>query len=222
MEIEDIYRQKFDDLKDTMFGNFKNFIAESVISNQVESPELRAQVLVYKPIVEAVIKAIKDGGLLESAIPPVDPAVVGVLQEQTGLINDQSKKIKELKMRLKLHEMITNHLSGLNKDIVKDAITKFQGEDEMPEDELVKELTKFINGRKGSSKAIQFESVVDSDIDEVSAILEGNGSKTQFKPKTRIDIKGIAKRVVMESEAVNVYDDNDISPADEFLRDFGG
>lgn len=223
--LEAQYREKFEGLREDLNSRLQSFIAESIIKNSFESPELKAQVEVYKPIVESMVRVLKENGILNAGKNESDEIpqeVVGIITEQTEVINNQSKKIKELKMRVKLHEMISSHLAGLNKDIIKEAITKFQGESEMPDDELVKQLTQFVNTRKPSQKKIQFESI-DSDIDEVDSILEGTTTnKGRFNPKKKISIPGLKKRIVSEAaEVVLPTDDIELNPADEFMRDFG-
>ena len=225
--LESQYREAFSGLKDTVFNQLATYLSEGIEAEPVISPELQAKVGIYQPIVESIVKALKDSGIINAGAGEgvTDEAVVQVITEQTSALNQQSKKIKELQMRVKLHEMISENLSGLSKDIIREAVTKFQGEDDIPEDELLKKLTKFINTRKTTTKSIQFESI-NSDIDEVDNLLEGTSSKEKdpkvFKPKKKIDIKGLKKRVVMEAEAVNVEDDAiGLSPADEFMRDFG-
>lgn len=228
--LESQYREQFENLKVDLDSRLQSYLAEAVISNSFESPELRAQVEVYRPIVESVVRVLKESGILNSTSPKqesagmddIAPEIVGVITEQTEIINNQSKKIKELKMRVKLHEMITNNLSGLNKDIIKEAISKFQGEEDLSDDELVKQLTSFVNTRRANPKKVQFESL-ESDIDEVSAILEGNAHKEgKFSPKKNISIPGLKKRIVNEASEVRMPDENvELGPADEFLRDFG-
>jgi len=223
--LEAQYREKFEGLREDLNSRLQSFIAESIIKNSFESPELKAQVEVYKPIVESMVRVLKESGILNAGKndpTEIPEEVVGIITEQTEVINNQSKKIKELKMRVKLHEMISNHLAGLNKDIIKEAITKFQGESEMPDDELVKQLTQFVNTRKPSQKKVQFESI-DSDIDEVDSILEGTTSnKGRFNPKKKISIPGLKKRIVNEAAEVVLPDDDiELGPADEFMRDFG-
>lgn len=227
-KLEAEYRDKFEELKESMHVQLQNFLAESILSRSFESPELKAQVNVYKPIVETMVSALKASGVLNASKPngEVDPTIVKVITEQTDVINNQSRKIKELKMRVKLHEMISTNLAGLNKDIIREAVTKFQGDDGLSEEELLKELTKFINTRKPNQKTVQFESI-DSDIDEVDSILEGStslGKAGKFKPKTNITIPGVKPRVVTESTSLVMPEDNDdlySDPAKEFLRDFG-
>ena len=227
--LEEQYREKFIQLKEDLTNQFNTYIAESIINKSIESPSLRAEIAVYKPIVESIMTALKESGIInkghQSTTEEIDPEIVNVITEQTDVIKNQSHKIKELKMRLKLHEMISENLSGLNKDIIQAAITKFQGEDEMPEDQLIKELTHFINNRKAVSKTVQFESIND-DIDEVSSILEGDSGKAkngEFKPKRKISIPGLKKRLVAEAAEVTLPDDEptELDPASEFLRDFG-
>lgn len=223
--LESQYREKFEGLKDDLNTRLQSFIAEAVIQNSFESPELKAQVEVYRPIVESMVRVLKESGILNAGkneVAEIPQEVVGIITEQTEVINNQSKKIKELKMRVKLHEMISGHLAGLNKDIIKEAITKFQGESEMPDDELIKQLTQFVNTRKPTQKKVQFESI-NSDIDEVDAILEGTASnKGKFNPKTKISIPGLKKRIVNEAAEIVIPDDNvELGPADEFMRDFG-
>lgn len=223
--LEAQYREKFEGLREDLNSRLQSFIAESIIKNSFESPQLKAQVEVYKPIVESMVRVLKESGILNAGKnnpTEIPEEVVGIITEQTEVINNQSKKIKELKMRVKLHEMISNHLAGLNKDIIKEAITKFQGESEMPDDELVKQLTQFVNTRKPSQKKVQFESI-DSDIDEVDSILEGTTSnKGRFNPKKKISIPGLKKRIVNEAAEVVLPDDDvELGPADEFMRDFG-
>ncbi|MFA5404321.1 MAG: hypothetical protein WC358_05255 [Ignavibacteria bacterium] len=223
--LEAQYREKFEGLKSDLDRRLQSFIAESIMKNSFESPELKAQVEVYRPVVESMVRVLKESGILNAGkneVAELPNEVVGIITEQTEVINNQSQKIKELKMRVKLHEMISNHLAGLNKDIIREAITKFQGESEMPDEELVKQLTQFVNTRKPSQKKIQFESI-DSDIDEVDAILEGTTSnKGEFRPKKKISIPGLKKRIVNEASEVVLPDDNqELGPADEFMRDFG-
>lgn len=227
--LEEQYREKFIQLKEDLTNQFNTYIAESIINKSIESPSLKAEIAVYKPIVESIMTALKESGIInkghQSTTEEIDPEIVNVITEQTDVIKNQSHKIKELKMRLKLHEMISENLSGLNKDIIQAAITKFQGEDEMPEDQLIKELTHFINNRKAVSKTVQFESIND-DIDEVSSILEGDSGKAkngEFKPKRKISIPGLKKRLVAEAAEVTLPEDEptELDPASEFLRDFG-
>lgn len=227
--LEEQYREKFIQLKEDLTNQFNTYIAESIIDKSIESPSLKAEIAVYKPIVESIMTALKESGIInkghQSTTEEIDPEIVNVITEQTDVIKNQSHKIKELKMRLKLHEMISENLSGLNKDIIQAAITKFQGEDEMPEDQLIKELTHFINNRKAVSKTVQFESIND-DIDEVSSILEGDSGKAkngEFKPKRKISIPGLKKRLVAEAAEVTLPEDEptELDPASEFLRDFG-
>lgn len=226
--LESQYREKFEDLKEVMHSQMQEFLAESILNNSYESPELKAQVEIYKPIVESIIKSLKDSGILNTKKEKeeIDPEIVGVITEQTEVINDQSKKIKELKMRIKLHEMISENLSGLNKDVIREAINKFQGEDDLSQDELLKQLTNYINTRKPNQKTVQFESIEHA-IDEVDAILEGNSKENpanKFKPKKKINIPGLKKRIVTESTAIRLPDEednNELDPAREFLRDFG-
>jgi len=224
-ELEKEFRQQFEGLKDNLYSRLESYISESIVKTPKVDPELKAQVDTYKPIVEAIMKALKDNGVLNQSShveSEVDPAIIEVITEQTSVINAQDKKLKELKMRVKLHEMITNNLSGLNKDIVKEAINKFQGAEELNEEDLLKELTNFVNKRKGGQKEVQFESIA-YDLDEVDSILEGASKTKEFRPNKKIDIKGLKKRVVSEATGVNLDEDNprDNGPADEFMRDFG-
>ena len=221
VDLEGQYRAKFSELKDCLTGQLQNFLSEAIIDRQFESPSLKAEVAVYRPIVESIIQSLKASGILNSKKNDVpSDEIVTVITEQTEVIKDQTKKIKELQMKIKLHEMISNNLSGLSKEIIREAITKFQGEDEIPEDELLKKLTSFVNTRKPESKTIQFESI-NSEIDEVSSILEGTTSnKGKFNPKTKINFPGIKPRVVTESAEVTMPEDQEITPADEFMRDF--
>lgn len=226
--LEAQYRDKFEDLKETVNTQLQSFLSEAILERSYESPELKAQVGLYKPIVEAMVRALKDSGVLNavSEQTEIDPEIVGVITEQTEVINNQSRKIKELKMRVKLHEMISENLAGLNKDIIREAVTKFQGEDDVSDEDLLKELTKFINGRKPNQKTVQFESI-DADIDEVSVILEGKAAtkaSSTFRPKKNINIPGIKPRVVTEAVGLTIPDEDDnleSDPAKEFLRDFG-
>lgn len=223
--LESQYREKFEGLRDELNTRLNNFIAESIIAKSFESPELKAQVEVYKPIVESMVRALKESGILNAGkneSSEIPSEVVGIITEQTEMINNQSKKIKELKMRVKLHEMISSNLAGLHKDIIREAISKFQGESEMSDDELVKQLTNFVNTRKQTQKTVQFESI-DSDIDEVESILEGTtNNKGKFKPSKNISIPGLKKRIVNEASEFRVPDEEvELGPADEFMRDFG-
>lgn len=224
VDLEAEYREKFENLKTELHSTLKSFLAESIVNNSYESPELKAQVSLYKPIVESIVKSLKENGILNSNQQndeDIPEEVVKVITEQTELINNQSKKIKELKMRVKLHEMISSNLSGLSKDIIREAINKFQGEDEMPEDELIKKLTKFVNTRKPNTKTIQFESVesIDSDINELEDIMKSD----DFRPSKKINIPGIKPRTINEASGFNHSEsqDDDLDPASQFMRDFG-
>lgn len=228
VELEAEYREKFETLKEDMNRQVQTFIAESIINNSFESPEMKAQLDVYKPIVESVVKALKESGILNAGKGGTElpDEVVSVITEQTEMLNNQSNKIKELKMRMKLYEMITENLAGLDKEIIREAVTKFQGEDNLNEDELLKKLTSYISNRKPSSKTVQFEAI-NTDIDEVDAILEGTSGKSasgKFSPKKKINMPGIRPRVVTESVEVRMPDDEgnvELDPASEFMRDFG-
>lgn len=223
--LEAQYREKFEGLKEELNGRLNSFIAESILSKSFESPELKAQVEVYKPIVESMVRALKESGILNSVkneSSEIPSEIVGIITEQTEMINNQSQKIKELKMRVKLHEIISSNLAGLSKDIIREAISKFQGEAEMSDEDLIKNLTNFVNTRKPEQKKVQFESI-ESDIDEVDAILEGSaGNKDKFRPKKAINIPGLKKRIVSEAAEFRVPDEEvELGPADEFMRDFG-
>lgn len=227
-EIEKSYQDQFRKLQSDVYDKVQAFMAESINANSVVSPELQAQVAVYKPAMEAIVKALKDSGVLNAKQheePNEEYATVlneciSVINEQTEALSEQSTKIKDLQMRLKLHEQITQHLSGLNKSIVAEAIKKFQGED-IPEDQLVDKLVAFVKTHKPGAKAIQFESILGA-IDEVDSILESRTTKNKCAPSKIISIPGLKNRVVNESVAVREPDEVSVSSeVDDFMDEFG-
>jgi hypothetical protein len=204
----------------------KSFMAEAITNNSKNSPELEAKVSTLEPVVEAIVRTLKDSGILnESENVSINEAVT-MISELTEAVSEQTRKIKDLQKMLKIHELINQELNGMDKKIVQEALTHFQGED-LEGDELSKKLIEFVSKRKAGNKAIQFESInLDEELDNVSTLLENKAPKakdTSFRPSKKIDIKGIAKRVVTESVALNLNESDDADQPDEvkqFMRDF--
>lgn len=225
-KIEAEYRGHFETLQEQVFTQVKSFMAEAITNNSKNSPELEAKVSTLEPVVEAIVRTLKDSGILnESENVSINEAVT-MIGELTEAVSEQTRKIKDLQKMLKIHELINQELNGMDKKIVQEALTHFQGED-LEGDELSKKLIEFVSKRKAGNKAIQFESInLDEELDNVSTLLENKAPKakdTSFRPSKKIDIKGIAKRVVTESVALNLNESDDADQPDEvkqFMRDF--
>ena len=227
-KIEDEYRSHFEALQEQVFTQTQAYLAEAIINNSKNSPELEAKVSTYEPIVEAIVKTLKDSGILNQSENVNINEAVTMIGELTEAVSEQTRKIKDLQKMLKIHELINQELNGLDKKIIKEAMKAFQGED-LEGDELSKKLIEFVSKRKPGSKPVQFESI-ESELDNVSAMLEGTVGKTKekstkFSPAKKIDIKGLSKRVVTESVGLNLNDDDDsVEQSDEvkqFMKDFG-
>ena len=225
-KVESEYREHFETLQEQVFTRVKAFMAESITNNSKNSPELEAKVSTYEPVIESIVRTLKDSGiLLESENVSINEAVT-MIGELTEAVNEQTRKIKDLQKMLKIHELINQELNGLDKKIVQEALTHFQGED-LEGDELSKKLIEFVSKRKAGNKAIQFEAInVEEELDGIGAMLECNAPKvkdSKFKPSKKIDIKGIAKRVVTESVALNLNESDEVGQADEvkqFMKEF--
>lgn len=225
-KIEDEYRSHFEALQEQVFTQTQAYLAEAIINNSKNSPELEAKVSTYEPIVEAIVRTLKDSGILNQSENVNINEAVTMIGELTEAVSEQTRKIKDLQKMLKIHELINQELNGLDKKIVQEALTHFQGED-LEGDELSKKLIEFVSKRKAGNKPVQFESI-ESELDNVSAILEGTVGKTKekstkFSPTKKIDIKGLSKRVVTESVGLNLNESDDADQPDEvkqFMRDF--
>ena len=226
-KIEADYRNHFDNLQEQVFTQVKNFMAESITNNAKVSPELEAEVSTYRPVIESIVRSLKESGILNKSEDVNINEAVTIISELTEAVSDQTRKIKDLQKMLRIHELINQELNGLDKKIVQEALNHFQGED-LEGDELSKKLIEFVSKRKPGNKAVQFESInLEDELDGVSAILENKDPKKKdvsFKPTKKIDIKGLAKRVVTESVALNLNESEDDSEqSDEvkqFMKDF--
>lgn len=225
-KIEDEYRQHFESLQEQVFSQVQSYLAENISNNSKNSPELEAKVSTLEPVVEAIVRTLKDSGILNQSENVNINEAVSMISELTEAVSEQTRKIKDLQKMLKIHELINQELNGLDKKIVQEAIKAFQGED-IEGDELSKKLIEFVSKRKGGSKPIQFESI-DNELNEVGAILEGTVGQTKekstkFNPSKKIDIKGISKRIVTESVSLNLNNEDEGQPDEvkEFLRDYG-
>lgn len=227
-KIEADYRAHFEGLQDQLYDQVKTFMAEAITNNAKISPELEAEVSTYRPVIESIVRSLKDSGILNKSEDVNINEAVTIISELTEAVTDQTRKIKDLQKMLRIHELINQELNGLDKKIVQEALTHFQGED-LEGDELSKKLIEFVNKRKAGNKAIQFESInLDEELDGVTAIMENKEAKQKdpkkFSPTKKIDIKGLAKRVVTESVALNLNESEDDSEqSDEvkqFMKDF--
>ena len=222
-KVEEEYRNHFNTLQEQVFSQVKKYLSESIIANKNNPPELEAEVSTYRPVIETIVRTLKESGILNKSESVNINEAVTIIEELTEAVSDQTRKIEDLKRMLKIHEMINKHMSGIDKTIINEAIKHFQGED-LNDDELSDKLIEFVAKRKPGTKAVQFENI-SSELDDVDSILESKSVKSisdKFSPKKKIDIKGLKKRVVTESAGLHLKEnDGPVNEVEEFMNEFG-
>ena len=225
-KVEEEYRNHFNALQEQVFSQVKKYLSESIIENKNNPPELEAEVSTYRPVIETIVRTLKESGILNKSESVNINEAVTIIEELTEAVSDQTRKIEDLKRMLKIHEMINKHMSGIDKTIINEAIKHFQGED-ISDDELSDKLIEFVAKRKPGTKAVQFENI-SSELDDVDSILESKSDKSgksisdKFAPKKKIDIKGLKKRVVTESAGLHLKEnDGPVDEVEEFMNEFG-
>lgn len=216
------YKNKFEELKQEVFGRADKFILESISTTNKDIISTEAELSVYKPIISGILEVFKNNGIKNVMTENSSEVAeyTELLSEAVGKINELRSESERLKRMYNIYKTITEHLSGLDKNIIEEAISKFKDKD-LSEAKLEEELTRYILTHKGDSKKIQLESIADDrTILEIDSLLEGDIA--DFKPKKDIKIKGLSTRKVLDeaNSIPSVDDDDEANPAKDMLAEW--
>jgi hypothetical protein len=223
--LENTYRENFEELKESIYARVKTYAAEAIVNSpKFESVDAKCESMYYKPLVEGIVKLLKDNGIplyLSESISPTEA------HESKALLMEAVKKIQELRDMISIHEMIENNLAGLDRGIIENAVNKFKADgryEKMKKEDFLKEVTSYVLNMKNmpTNKSVQFESselITDKELGEVDSLLESKGGlNDKFNPKTKINIPSLRKVVLDEAiHLPDVESDDLYDPAQEVL-----